>query len=92
MKNSNSKIYHQISLHPDSRDLTLFACHKGIFCLGILLHSPYLSVFGMSAAAEIYQRHIEHALAGLPGVKNISDDIIVGGKDNAVVHLRLYHK
>eukprot|EP00111_Clytia_hemisphaerica_P014823 TCONS_00043683-protein len=34
----------------------------------------------MSSAAEIYQREIELALTGLPGVKNISDDIIIGGR------------
>ena len=43
----------------------------------------------MSAAAEIYQRHIEQALAGLPGVKNISDDIIVSGKEKAELYDRI---
>ena len=63
--------YHQLLLHPDSCDLTSFACHKVIFRYTCL-------IFGMSAAAEIYQHHIEQTLAGLP--KNISDDIIVGGQ------------
>jgi len=68
--------YHQLSLDPESRDLTTFACHKGIFRYTCL-------IFGMSAAAEVYQHHIEQTLAGLPGVKNISDDIIIGGKDES---------
>ena len=34
----------------------------------------------MSSAAESYQWKIEHALHGLPGVRNISDDIIIGGR------------
>lgn len=68
--------YHQLSLDPESRDLTAFACHRGIFRYTRL-------IFGMSAAAELYQRNIEHALTGLQGVKNISDDIIIGGKDTA---------
>ena len=34
----------------------------------------------MSPASEIYQREIEKVLAGLLCVKNISDDIIIGGR------------
>ena len=37
-------------------------------------------MFGISAAPEIYQHTIQQVLHGLPGVKNISDDIIVFGK------------
>ena len=74
--------YHQLELSRDSRDLTAFACHRGIFRYTRL-------IFGMSAAAEVYQRHIEQALVGLPGVENISDDIIIGGKDNEELLQRL---
>ena len=35
----------------------------------------------MSAAAEIYQWLIEEALVGLEGIRNISDNIIIRGKD-----------
>ena len=45
----------------------------------------------MSAAAEVYQRHIEQALAGLPGVKNMSDDIIIGGKNENELIKRIDH-
>jgi len=41
----------------------------------------------MSSAAEIYQREIEHALAGIPNTRNISDDII-GGRDTDELLLR----
>ena len=68
-----NKGYHQIELHENSRDLTAFATHKGIFRYKRLL-------FGMSSAAELYQREIEHVLAGIPGTRNISDDIIIGGR------------
>uniref|UniRef100_A0A7M5XNH5 Endonuclease n=1 Tax=Clytia hemisphaerica TaxID=252671 RepID=A0A7M5XNH5_9CNID len=68
-----NKGYHQIELDKASRELTAFATHRGIFRYTRLL-------FGMSSAAEIYQREIELALTGLPGVKNISDDIIIGGR------------
>lgn len=37
-------------------------------------------IFGASAAAEVYQRHIEQALE-LVGIKTLND-IIVSGKDN----------
>ena len=47
--------YHQLELSRDSCDLTAFACHRGIFRYTRL-------IFGMSAAAEVYQRHIEQAL------------------------------
>ena len=37
-------------------------------------------MFGVSAAPEIYQHVIQQSLQGCPGVRNISDDIIVFGK------------
>ena len=40
-------------------------------------------MFGISAAPEIYQHVIQQVLHGLPAVKNISDDIIVFGKDKS---------
>ena len=36
--------------------------------------------FGGNAASEIFQEAIRELLTGLPGCKNISDDIIVFGK------------
>ena len=68
-----NKGYHQLLLDTDSRDLTAFVCHRGIFRYTRL-------IFGISPAAEIYQREIELVLSGIPGVCNISDDIIIGGK------------
>ena len=44
--------------------------------------SPLIGIlFGINAAAEIFQNAIEEILTGLPGCKNISDDIVVFGKD-----------
>ena len=40
-------------------------------------------MFGISAAPEIYQHAIQQVLHGLPGVKNISDGVIVFGKDKS---------
>ena len=68
-----NKGYHQIVLAPESRDLTTFATSKGLFRYLRLL-------FGLSAAAEIYQRVIEQALADIQRVRNISDDILIGAE------------
>ena len=75
-----NKGYHQILLDEESRDLTAFQCHLGIFRYKRL-------IFGLSSAAEIYQREIELALNGLPCV-NISDDIIIGGKSKIQLKFR----
>jgi len=58
-----NKGYHQIELDENSRDLTAFTTHKGIFRYTRLLYSY--------SATEIYQREIEHALAGIPNKKHI---------------------
>ena len=66
--------FHQIELEDDSRDITTFATHDGIF------RYKRLS-FGVNAAPEKYQHIISQAMAGLGGVSNIADDLIVHGKD-----------
>jgi hypothetical protein len=38
-------------------------------------------IFGLSSASEIYQYVIQQVLQGIPGARNISDDIIIFGKD-----------
>ena len=38
-------------------------------------------MFGISSVPEVYQHVIQQALEGCPGVRNISNDIIVHGKD-----------
>ena len=66
--------YHQIELHPESRVLTTFSTHKGLKRCKRL-------IFGLSSAPEMYQYVIQRTLQGIPGVRNISDDIIVFGSD-----------
>ena len=39
-------------------------------------------MFGVTSAPEIYQHAIQQALHGCEGVRNISDDIILNGKDD----------
>ena len=68
--------YHQIELDPDSRGITTFATHQGLWRYKRLM-------FGISSAPEAYQSIIQQSLHGCPGVRNISDDIIVYGKNQA---------
>ena len=65
--------YHQLELAPESRFVTTFSTHVGL--------KRYKRLpFGINAASEIFQESIKELLTGLPGCKNISDDIIVFGK------------
>ena len=66
--------YHQLELSPESREITTFATHCGLFRYKRLL-------FGVNSASEQYQYEIQTALAAIEGQENISDDIIVHGKD-----------
>ncbi|CAB4036728.1 Retrovirus-related Pol poly, partial [Paramuricea clavata] len=68
--------YHQIELHPDSRGLTTFSTPQGLKRYKRL-------IFGLSSASEMYQFVIQQVLIGIPGVRNISDDIIVFGTTQA---------
>ena len=67
--------YHQLELDEDSQSITT-ATHIGLF------RYKRLS-FGINSAAEIFQKSIEEVLQGIGGVRNISDDIIVFGKDQS---------
>jgi hypothetical protein len=68
--------FHQIELAEDSRSITTFACHLGLFRYKRLM-------FGISCAPEMYQHIIRMTLQGCPGVQNVADDIIVFGKTKA---------
>ncbi|KAK3728358.1 hypothetical protein QZH41_011397, partial [Actinostola sp. cb2023] len=65
--------YHQLTLAPESRYITTFATHTGLY--------RYKSLsFGINAAAEVFQHAISQLLADIPGALNISDDVIVFGQ------------
>uniref|UniRef100_A0A7M5UIV2 CCHC-type domain-containing protein n=1 Tax=Clytia hemisphaerica TaxID=252671 RepID=A0A7M5UIV2_9CNID len=66
--------YHQLRLHKSSRHVTAFATHKGVYRYKRLF-------FGISSAFETFQKHVEIALAGCKGARNISDNILIWGKD-----------
>ena len=65
--------YHQLEIHPDSRYITTFSTHLGLRRFKRL-------IFGISSASETFQHTISQVLTGIPGARNISDDIIVFGK------------
>ena len=80
--------YHQIPLHSDSRQFTTFSARVGLFRYKRLN-------FGLSCAAEILQKKVSDTINGIPCVKNISDNIYVGGtdKDTHDQHLKqVFHR
>ncbi|XP_044170588.1 uncharacterized protein K02A2.6-like [Acropora millepora] len=80
--------YHQIPLHSYSRQFTTFSTHLGLFRYKRLN-------FGLSCAAEVFQKKVSDILNDIPCVKNISDDIYVGGtdKDTHDCHLKqVFHR
>lgn len=62
--------YHHIELKSESREITTFVTHKGLFRYKRLM-------FGISCAPEMYQKVMQQVLQGCEGVHNIMDDIIV---------------
>ena len=67
-----NKGYHQLELEENSRPITTFITHKGLYRYKRLC-------FGINSAAEIFQK-IEEMLQGIEGVKNMSDNIIIYAK------------
>ena len=67
-----SQSFHQIELDVNSRQITTFVTHKGLFRYKRLF-------FGVSCAPEIHQRVIQQVIGGCEGARNIADDIIIYG-------------
>ena len=63
--------YHQLELEPESRYITTFSMHAGVYRYKRL-------IFGLSSAAEVFQHTIQEVIAGIPGAKNVSDTICFG--------------
>lgn len=66
--------YNQLVLDKESRPITTFSTHMGLYRYKRLN-------FGTNSASEIFQKTISSIIDGIPGAKNISDDIIVYGKN-----------
>lgn len=67
-----SNAYHQLELSVESRPITTFITHKGMFRYKRLM-------FGVNSAPEIFQRIFEEMLSPCKNCTNYLDDIIVYG-------------
>ena len=67
--------FHQIELHPDSRDNATFAAPDGLYRYKRLL-------FGVNMATEEFQQLIWQILKDCPGAYNLYDDVRVVGGDH----------
>nr|XP_037268801.1 uncharacterized protein K02A2.6-like [Rhipicephalus microplus] len=65
--------YHQVLLHPDSRDLTAFITHEGLFRFKRVC-------FGLASAPAAFHKMMATILDGCPSVLFYIDDVIVFGK------------
>ena len=64
--------FHQVELDAESRRITTFVTHRGLYQYKRLM-------FGITSAPEKYQKIVKDTLIGCKGVANISDDIIIHG-------------
>ncbi len=64
--------YLQVPLHPNSRNLTAFVTHAGVF--------RYTRMpFGLSSAPSCFQKIMVSVLAGIPGVAIYLDNVVIHG-------------
>ena len=68
--------YHQLSLNKESRHITTFATHEGLFRYKKLN-------FGTNSASEIFQHAISEQTHHIQNAINISDDVIIYGQTQA---------
>ena len=73
VKFSKLDLNHQLLLDEDSMYITTLTTHVGLWCYKRLN-------FGICCLSEIFQNAIRDPLGGIPGVLNVSDDILVYGK------------
>ena len=67
---------HQLELDEQSRYITTFTTHKGLFQYKRLN-------FGTNSAREIFQNTNQNVFNGISSCRNISDDLIIFGKTQA---------
>ncbi|KAI8506116.1 hypothetical protein Bbelb_164690 [Branchiostoma belcheri] len=76
--------FHQVPLKEESRHITTFVTHRGLYRYKRLM-------FGISSAPEKYQQLVKEVLRGCEGVANIADDVIIHGRGNREHDERLHH-
>ena len=67
--------FHQLELEEESRHMTTFSSHMGLFRYRRLN-------FGTNSAPEVFHEELRKKLATVKGCKNIHDDILVAGVDD----------
>ncbi len=77
-----TKAFHQLELDEKSRSLTTITTHIGLFRYK-RLH------MGISCASEIFTETIRRILEGCPGQLNMTDDVLVFGKNHEDHHQNL---
>ena len=65
--------FHQILLSEDSRHITTFVTHRGLYRYKRLM-------LGVTSAPEKYQQIVSDVRRDCSGVANIADDLIIHGK------------
>ena len=68
-----TQAYHQLELDPESRYITTFSTHLGLYRYTRLN-------YGTNAAAKVFQNTLQQHLQGIDGVKTIEDDILIFGR------------
>ena len=74
--------YHQLDIKPNSRGITTFATHSGLY----RYETP---LFGVNSASEVFQYTIASALAGTEGATNVPGNIVVYAADKETHDKRL---
>ena len=74
--------YHQIQLHEDSRSITAFVTHEGVYRYKRLVQ-------GVNNAFTEYQYHISQIFKQEQLIENICDDILVAGRNEQEHHQNL---
>jgi transposase InsO family protein len=69
--------FHQLELSPESRSITTFITHRGLYQYKRLM-------FGINAAPEIFQKVFERMLSNCSGCINYIDDIVVFGETSEI--------
>ena len=66
--------FHQVLLSEVSRHITTFITHRGLYRYKRLM-------FEVTSAPEKYHQVVQDVFRGIEGVTNITDDLIVHGKN-----------
>ena len=68
-----AKGYWQIPIDEDSKDVTIFTCHKGLFKFNVL-------PFGIQAGSQVFCRAMRKLLKGACNIENYIDDVLAYNK------------